>query len=141
METIARVRYVLAEELGVDLGPALTGLRAKVLAMDPDLFGVALSAAARPLRSDEPHSAPVPAQLPPANKPFIGRRAEIARLTEYLTRRDGTTPVAVVFGLAGVGKTALVTEASHRVKSAFPDGQLYLNLLGPGRNPLRHPAP
>ncbi len=39
-------------------------------------------------------------------------------------------PVCAVAGSAGVGKTALAVHWGHRVRDAFPDGQLYVNLRG-----------
>jgi hypothetical protein len=63
---------------------------------------------------------------------FVGRQAEIASL-DLLVAEDGeAAPVVIcaVSGTAGVGKTALAVHWAHRVRAAFPDGQLYLNLRG-----------
>jgi len=38
--------------------------------------------------------------------------------------------IALVTGMAGVGKTALAVHWAHLVASLFPDGQLYVNLRG-----------
>ncbi|MGP9019471.1 BTAD domain-containing putative transcriptional regulator [Streptomyces sp. BR1] len=47
-------------------------------------------------------------------------------------------PIAVVTGMAGVGKSALALHVAHTLREEFPDGQLYLNLRGatPGLAPL-----
>ncbi|MGW1269694.1 FxSxx-COOH system tetratricopeptide repeat protein [Streptomyces sp. NPDC002491] len=50
--------------------------------------------------------------VPPRNRHFTGRHAHLARLREMLTRQS-FTEVAVV-GMAGVGKTHLVTEYIYR---------------------------
>jgi tetratricopeptide (TPR) repeat protein len=81
---------------------------------------------------------PVPAQLPADVPAFTGRAHELAELDRLhsVAREEasGEGPPAVVIsalcGTAGVGKTALVTRWAHRVRHAFPDGQLYVNLRG-----------
>ncbi|MEU4349487.1 BTAD domain-containing putative transcriptional regulator [Streptomyces sp. NPDC023838] len=47
-------------------------------------------------------------------------------------------PLAVITGMAGVGKSALAVHVAHALREEFPDGQLYLNLRGatPGLTPL-----
>ena len=41
----------------------------------------------------------------------------------------------VVNGAAGLGKTALAVHAAHQVSAQFPDGQLYVDLLGASSQP------
>jgi tetratricopeptide (TPR) repeat protein/DNA-binding XRE family transcriptional regulator len=77
--------------------------------------------------------APPVCQLPPAVTDFTGREAEIARLTKVLAGQDGDRigmPIAVIAGLPGAGKTALALQVAHRVRHAFPDGQLWAPLEG-----------
>ncbi|MFF3938253.1 AfsR/SARP family transcriptional regulator [Streptomyces phaeofaciens] len=80
---------------------------------------------------------PHPAQLPPPPAHFIGRDDTLHLLERSLTESDGT-PVAVISGMAGVGKTALALHLAHALKERFTSGQLYLNLHGatPGMTPL-----
>lgn len=76
-------------------------------------------------------SAPRLLPRPPAR--FLGREAQLAALTAILT--DGTTgesPLAVVAGPAGVGKTACAVQWAHQHADAFPDGQLFADLRGFG---------
>ncbi|WP_250402323.1 AfsR/SARP family transcriptional regulator [Streptomyces cellostaticus] len=102
----------------------------------PDAAGA--DAAAPP--SDDPASpspeAPVPAQLPPSPPHFTGRVAERHHLGRALTAEGGR--LAVISGMAGVGKSALALHVAHTLRDLFPDGQLYVNLHGatPGMAPL-----
>jgi DNA-binding SARP family transcriptional activator len=59
----------------------------------------------------------------PRDVRLAGRAAELARL-----RRPA--PVVIVDGMPGVGKTALVVHAAHRLAPDFPDGQLFVTLGG-----------
>ncbi|MPY43006.1 transcriptional regulator [Streptomyces phyllanthi] len=79
---------------------------------------------------------PIPAQLPPGIPDFSGRSAPLDRLSSRLTAAGRRTPAVVaVTGMGGVGKTSLALRLAHRVRSAYPDGQLYADLRGTGRDP------
>lgn len=84
----------------------------------------------------------VPHQIPPAVDQFVGRREALEWLDAQLAgRRDephGVVTTIAVNGGAGVGKTALAVNWSHRVSGRFPSGQLYADLQGhtPGRQPV-----
>ncbi|MEU4218969.1 tetratricopeptide repeat protein, partial [Actinoplanes sp. NPDC026623] len=74
-----------------------------------------------------------PTQLPADVRAFTGRAGELAALDLMLAPPDGDEPpltVALLSGTAGVGKSALAVRWAHRVRDAFPDGQLYVNLRG-----------
>ncbi|MFD9096291.1 BTAD domain-containing putative transcriptional regulator [Streptomyces collinus] len=79
---------------------------------------------------------PAPAQLPPPPANFTGRAAEHRELHESLAERRSR--LAVISGMAGVGKSALALHVAHGLRERFPDGQLYVNLHGaaPGTGPL-----
>ncbi|MFI2617612.1 BTAD domain-containing putative transcriptional regulator [Streptomyces sp. NPDC018584] len=79
-------------------------------------------------------SAP-PAQLPPGPAHFTGREDTVRALRDALA---SGSRVAVVSGMAGVGKSALAVHVAHGLREEFPDGQLYVNLHGatPGMTPL-----
>ncbi|GAA2989069.1 hypothetical protein GCM10017559_06250 [Streptosporangium longisporum] len=74
----------------------------------------------------------VPAQLPADVPHFVGRTAEIAQLDALLDERigQGLLTIALITGVAGVGKSGLAVHWAHRVASRFPDGQLFVNLRG-----------
>lgn len=73
-----------------------------------------------------------PAQLPAGITSFTGRRRELAALDRLRDRRGDGVVVAVLEGMAGIGKTALAVHWARRVTAAFPDGQLFANLRGHG---------
>jgi tetratricopeptide (TPR) repeat protein len=73
---------------------------------------------------------PRPAQLPAPVGHFTGRAQQLDALDTLLAGPDGGTRIAVVSGLAGMGKTALAVQWAHRVAGRFPDGQLFLDLRG-----------
>lgn len=79
---------------------------------------------------EEPPDPVRPAQLPMATRHFVGRKAEIAVLDDAVTRLHQTTSTTVVVlcGGAGVGKTTLAVNWSHRVSKHFPDGRLFVDL-------------
>jgi tetratricopeptide (TPR) repeat protein/transcriptional regulator with XRE-family HTH domain len=84
----------------------------------------------------EPRVVPVPRELPADVSGFTGRELELAELDllfpSTAEHKDVMGPVVIsaVSGTAGVGKTALAVRWAHRAASAFPDGQLYVNLRG-----------
>ncbi|GAA1696098.1 BTAD domain-containing putative transcriptional regulator [Kribbella yunnanensis] len=114
-----QARQRLADELGVQPGTALQRLHQRILTSG--------SQAVSPERWR-------PAQLPITIAAFTGRTDELAQLDKRLTDRT----VAVISGMAGVGKTALAVQWAHQVAEQFIDGQLYLNLRGfdPSGSPL-----
>ncbi|WP_405949725.1 tetratricopeptide repeat protein [Streptomyces prunicolor] len=84
---------------------------------------------------------PRPAQLPPLPAHFTGRADTLRALHDTLappSTEPIPRPLAVISGMAGVGKSALALHAAHELRNRFPDGQLYVNLHGatPGRTPL-----
>jgi transcriptional regulator with XRE-family HTH domain len=73
------------------------------------------------------------AQLPPDIGDFVGRAEQIAELADALRpqpERGGATPVVVLSGAGGLGKSALAVKVAHQAGSLFPDGLLYVDLRG-----------
>lgn len=79
---------------------------------------------------------PAPRQLPRDIAHFTGRARDIAALDKLaaapVSDNPATVIVSAIAGTAGVGKTALALHWAHRVRSRFPDGDLYVNLQGYG---------
>jgi DNA-binding SARP family transcriptional activator len=132
-----RLRARLAEELGVDPVPELTMFHQAILRHDPALQapGDRTGTASQPRESAATtRSGVVPtAQLPPDVAAFTGRTEYLGQLDALLEESDHRPPaarVAVIAGMAGVGKTTLAVHWAHRVRHRFPDGQLHINLQG-----------
>jgi DNA-binding SARP family transcriptional activator len=136
LEAYRRTRVLLAEELGIEPGEQLSRLHERILASDPGLRSslgeVGAGAVAAAHEVTDRRDLPGPAQLPPTARGFVGRQAECDALAEFLTReeRRGATRIAVVHGIAGVGKRAFALELAHRLADRFPDGQLFVDLCG-----------
>ncbi|MBG0854505.1 tetratricopeptide repeat protein [Streptomyces spinoverrucosus] len=123
----ADTRRLLADELGVDPRPGLRELQQRILTADPGLAEPSAPVA-------EPAAPPVrPAQLPATVPDFTGRASFVAELSEVLASAEGRVmAVSALAGIGGVGKTTLAVHVAHQARSAFPDGQLYVDLRGAG---------
>ena len=129
-------RELLRRELGIEPGGDLRSLYQQILTGRPELRPPGGDSAPVLLagRRTVLHGAPKPAQLPPLARGFVGRTEELGWLETLVTSEsapDGaTTPVAVVDGPAGAGKSAFVLQLAHRLIDRYPDGQLYVDLRG-----------
>lgn len=121
----ADTRRLLAEELGVDPRRTLRELQQQILRADPAL-------AEPPAPAAEPAVVPVrPAQLPATVPDFTGRTSFVSELSQVLASAEGRVmAVSALAGIGGVGKTTLAVHVAHQARSAFPDGQLYVDLQG-----------
>ncbi|MDV9172164.1 BTAD domain-containing putative transcriptional regulator [Streptomyces sp. W16] len=123
----ADTRRLLADELGVDPRPGLRELQQRILQADPALAEPSAPAA-------ETVPAPVrPHQLPATVPDFTGRVSFVSELSDVLASAEGRVmAVSALAGIGGVGKTTLAVHVAHQARSAFPDGQLYVDLQGAG---------
>ncbi|MFG1606546.1 BTAD domain-containing putative transcriptional regulator [Actinoplanes sp. NPDC049265] len=130
-------RAALIDELGIEPGPELTRLHERILRDDPDLQPPEPAPEAVP--SPRPATTPgrpstlVPAQLPPDSADFTGRDALAGELSGTLS--GGGPAVVALLGPGGVGKSALAVHVAHRVTTAYPDGQLHVDLRGNSDTP------
>ena len=107
--TDARDRLV--DELGIDPGPALRELEARILAQDPSLAAAG------------PAGLAVPAPVATGNlreplSSFVGRSAELQELSEAVR----ACRLVTLIGPGGVGKTRLAVEAAAALRQEQRDG-------------------
>lgn len=124
LEVMRAVRRRLAEDLGLDPGPALVELELRLLRGE-----VAVPAAeSRPVA--HPH------ELPPDLPFLVGRDALANECVAQLL--DAERPrVLCLCGGPGTGKSALAVRLGHRLAHAFPDGVLYAPLRAGSGRPAR----
>ncbi len=114
LAALRRARARLADELGVDPGPALRELEDGILAQAAHLSApapspprVRVAAGPAPPGSD---------RAPAAVAPLVGRDAELGQVTQAaLDVPAGRLRIVLVTGDAGAGKTALAGWVSHRL--------------------------
>ena len=160
LEAYGQARSVLAEELGVDPGAELRQYYAELLAKDDALTKDAgdapgsISAGTVAASSGPASSAPAPAgarvrairspslpSCPPTSPTSPAARTRSSTCVDLLSSGGadddpGAVRIALVAGSGGLGKTSLAVHAAHRVRGSFPDGQLYVDLLGATPHPL-----
>ena len=118
LDVYQRARTHLADELGLEPGPALRDLQAQILDQAPGL--VAATQQQRPV-----------ARLPLPATPTIGREREVKEISGLLT-----TPgerLVTLTGTGGVGKTRLALVLAHALRGSFVDGVFWVELAGLAR--------
>ena len=137
------LRQRLVDELGLEPGPDLQQLQRAILTADPGLRLDAPPARVDGAAAPQPSPAVTPSQLPADVAGFVGRADHLRQLDALLPERGARAEtalgVAVIAGMAGVGKTALAVHWAHQVADQFPDGQLYLDLRGYAATPQLRP--
>jgi predicted ATPase/DNA-binding SARP family transcriptional activator len=112
LRAYTEARDRLVDELGIDPGPALRELEARILAQDPSL------AAAGPAGLEA-----VPAPMASGNlreplSSFVGRGAEL----EELSAAVRSSRLVTLIGPGGVGKTRLAVAAAATLRHEHQDG-------------------
>lgn len=128
LEVYHRTRGALVEQLGLEPGSELQRLERAILTGDSTL-----EAPPEALRT----SSITPAQLPADITDFTGRKDHLATVQHLAAAADRSATVLIaVTGKSGVGKTTLAVHAAHRLRTHYPDGQLFVNLRGAQGHPL-----
>ncbi|MEE6258193.1 AfsR/SARP family transcriptional regulator [Plantactinospora sonchi] len=99
-----QARQVLTAELGVEPGPALAEAYRRAVGGVRDV---------------------TPRRELPRNVPLTGRADELETLLRAVA---GPAPLVLVDGMVGVGRTAFVVHAAHRLAARCPDGQFFVRL-------------
>ena len=150
LEVYEAGRALLADQLGLDMRAELRRLHGRILRADPALDAPAgnraptSGGAAEGEGFEERAPAPEPRGdrnfLPRGIPAFTGRAEESRRLLALgqAGARRSVPVVAVVDGMAGIGKTALALRVAHGLAEYYPDGQFFVDLHGhtPGRDPV-----
>jgi DNA-binding SARP family transcriptional activator len=122
LRAYTEVRDRLVGELGIDPGPALRELQARILAQDPSLAPASTPAS------------PVAAAAAPASagnlrarlSRFVGRDAELAQLRAAVR----SSRLVTLTGPGGAGKTRLAVEAAAVLGEDHRDGAWLVELAG-----------
>ncbi|MGY1746843.1 AfsR/SARP family transcriptional regulator [Blastococcus sp. SYSU D00695] len=129
LRSYAEVRALILDELGLEPGPDVREMHARILAEDPGLAG--------PPPATVPPPRPAPAgdvrqaaaasgevHLPHRVSALVGREEELAALARSVPRTGLTTLV----GAAGCGKTRLAVEVARTVADRYPGGVWFVDL-------------
>ncbi|MGW2255898.1 ATP-binding protein [Kitasatospora sp. NPDC001660] len=128
----------LADALGLGDGDRAELIAAAREEPDDNRRSTGASAgAAVPPRAGPSASARPPAQLPADLPDFTSRAGSLEAVRRSLGRDGavGRTPVLVVTGPGGIGKTSLAVHAAHAMRDRYPDGQLFADVRGAGPAP------
>ncbi|WP_430783641.1 BTAD domain-containing putative transcriptional regulator [Actinoplanes sp. G11-F43] len=112
LDLFARSRGRIVEELGAEPGPLVREAHTSVL-REPAVA----------VRANRPFL------LPPDLPDYTGFEQRVAGAVAVLRSGSGS-PVLVVSGPGGAGKTAFAVHVAHAVRERYPDGVLFLNVGG-----------
>ena len=112
LRAYTEARDRLVDELGIDPGPALRELEARILAQDPSL------AAAGPAGLAAVRAPVATGNLRERLSSFVGRAAELGELSEAVR----SSRLVTLIGPGGVGKTRLAVEAAAALRQEHRDG-------------------
>jgi DNA-binding SARP family transcriptional activator len=133
LAVIRRAEAVLADQFGVEPGVELRALHQDLLdgkqiaTVPPGADRGAAPPVGRPTVAKQTSANHLPRMV----SDFVGRRELTERLlTEIAAAGGHTSPVRVIDGMAGSGKTAFAVHLAHRLAGRHPDAQLFIDLRG-----------
>jgi hypothetical protein len=98
------------------------------------IHGTVIQMGSVTIKSLHVHNAPaeshIPRQLPTAPRIFVNRGVQVRKVADALkvARRDKYSPLVVVHGAHGIGKTSLLRMCGTSEAENYPDGQIYVDL-------------
>lgn len=124
LQVYDRLRRRLDSALGIAPGAEFRDAHLRILRQELPPLATALSAV--------PALARPACQIPPVSADFTGRQIQVSQLGEIMCQpsRSSGLPIAVITGMAGVGKTAIALHVAHRLRPSYPGGQLWVQLDG-----------
>lgn len=134
LDAYTRLRELLVDTMGLEPGPEIRELHQRILTEDVTLHSAQAN-----------HGGPVVSpwralcQLPLDIPDLVGRGALVRQIEKTLTTDSCGVPVVMLTGAPGTGKSTLAVRTAHRLRSRFPDGQLFVRLTGANGTP-RDPA-
>jgi DNA-binding SARP family transcriptional activator/tetratricopeptide (TPR) repeat protein len=134
LDAYARLRAHLVDAMGLEPGPEIRELHQRILTEDATLHQI-------PAHPREPAASPwqTLCQLPRDIPDLVGRDDLVSHIEKALTTQSCGVPVVTLTGAPGTGKSTLAVRVAHRLRSRYPDGQLFVRLTGANGTP-RDPA-
>jgi DNA-binding SARP family transcriptional activator/tetratricopeptide (TPR) repeat protein len=126
LRVFQELRSILVDELGIEPGHDVTWMEEAILNQNPALDFASPEDLSPELHQDDESAEPVVsspltyhshAPISTHDGPLVGREDELATLHRWWTRvQQGDTPLLLVDGDAGIGKTRLVAELARSVE-------------------------
>ncbi|MFG2056289.1 BTAD domain-containing putative transcriptional regulator [Micromonospora sp. NPDC048930] len=138
LSALSRAEGALMEQLGIEPGAELRSLRHRIMNREPvdrfleePAYPADAPAPASPARRTEALARTAGNHLPRLVANFVGRRRLTERLmAETAAAEEHQSPVRVVDGMAGSGKTAFAVHLAQQLADRHPDAQLFIDLRG-----------